>query len=149
MNLLGTPHCKKIFLLSCTLFSFVLVIGQVRIGHEEHAPGTLKRESQPLKFIRSFKALSDAKASSLANTTDEIMDALCELPQVKAPTGYNAKVNVSAAALDIKDDEPKFTIYCYFRYLVRDSRYTGIRESMDGADLFLDINAFDIFHQMG
>jgi hypothetical protein len=78
-----------------------------------------------------------------------MMDAICVLPQVKGPTGYNAKVNVAAAALEIKDKEPKFTVYCYLRYLVRDSRYTGIKESMDGADLFLNINAFGIFHQMG
>jgi hypothetical protein len=131
------------------LLSYGLVHAQIRIEHAPREQGTLKRNPKVLTFIRGFKAMPEVKASSLANTADKIMDAVCALPQVSSPTGYNAKVNVAAAALDIKDKQPMLTIYSYFRYLVRDSRYTGIKESMDGADLFLKINAFDIFRQMG
>ncbi|HWB93717.1 MAG TPA: hypothetical protein VG605_17780 [Puia sp.] len=140
---------RQSILLSCTLLSCLLTAAQIKIEHADQDKGTLKRESHTLKFIRGFKALPEAKASSLANTADKIMDEICRFPQVNTPTGYNAKVNVAGSDLAMKDKEPKFTVYCYFRYLTRDSRYQGIRESMDGADLILNINAFDIFHQMG
>ena len=140
---------RKFTLFCCLLLSCILVAAQVRIEHAPRVQGTLKRESQVLAFIRHFNALPDAKAVSLAGTANKLMDALCILPQVNGPTGYNAKVNVAGAAMEIKDEAPKLMVYCYFRYLIRDSRYTGIKESMDGADLFMKINAFDLFHQMG
>lgn len=140
---------RKSVFLCFTLLSCILAAAQIKIEHAEQVKGTVKKELQTLKFIHSFKALAEAKASSLANSANKIMDAICRLPQVNTPTGYNAKVNVAASDLTIKDKEPKLTVYCYLRYLIKDSRYAGIKESMDGADLFLKINAFDIFHQMG
>jgi hypothetical protein len=63
--------------------------------------------------------------------------------------GYNAKVNVATSDLNLKSKEPQLEVYCYLRYLINDSRYAGIKESLDGADLYLYLNDFDLFSQMG
>jgi hypothetical protein len=142
-------YCKKVFFLPFMLLPCIMCTSQVRIEHAEHMKGTLKREEQTLKFIRSFKVLPDAKASSLAMTTDKIMDAICRLPQLNAPTGFDAKVNVAGTTLGLKERKPHFMVYCYLRYLVKDSHTGIVKQSMDGADLYLYINAFGFFDQMG
>jgi hypothetical protein len=126
-----------------------MCIAQLKIEHAEHMKGTLKREEQTLKFIRSFKVLPDAKATSLANTTGKIMDAICRLPQLNPPTGFDAKVNVAGSDLGLKEHEPRFEVFCYLRYLVKDSHTGAVKQSLDGADLYLYINAFGLFDQMG
>ena len=142
-------YYKKLFCLSFMLLPCIMCIAQLKIEHAEHMKGTLKREEQTLKFIRSFKVLPDAKATSLANTTGKIMDAICRMPQLNPPTGFDAKVNVAGSDLGLKEHEPRFEVFCYLRYLVKDSHTGAVKQSLDGADLYLYINAFGLFDQMG
>lgn len=142
-------YFKILFFLPFMILPCIVCIAQVRIEHAEHMQGTLKREQQTLKFIRSFKVMPDAKASSLAITTGKIMDVICRLPQLNPPTGFDAKVNVAGSDLGLKEPEPRFQVYCYLRYLVKDPHTGTVKQSMDGADIYLHINAFDLFHQMG
>ena len=126
-----------------------MLTAQVKIDFVPDAPGKLIRKNNTLQFINSFKVLSAARASSLANTSDKIMDIICQSPHLNPPVGYNAKMHISTAGSSLKEKEPTTEVVFYLRYLVKDSRYTGIKESMDGADLYLNINDFDIFSQMG
>jgi len=121
---------------------------QVRIEHAEHTQGTLKKDQQALKFIRTFKYLSDAKAASLANTVNKIMDFVCQSSQLNPPVGFDAEVNVAASNLEFKTATPQLEVFCYLRYLIKgnDGR---VKKSMDGADLNLCINRFDAFSQAG
>lgn len=140
---------KKIFFLSVVLLSCTLLTAQVKIEHVPHAQGKLTRMNNTLQFINSFKILSAAKAASLAHTSDKIMDIICKSSHLNYPIGYNSKVNIAASDLGLKDKEPQLEIFCYLRYLEKDSRYTKIKESMDGADLYLYLNDFGFFYQMG
>ena len=140
---------KKLFFVNVVLLSCNLLMAQVKIDNVPDAPGKLIRKNNTLQFINSFKVLSTAKATSLAKTSDKIMDIICQSPHLNPPVGYNAKVHISTSGSDLKDKMPTAEVVFYLRYLVKDSRYTGIRESMDGADLYLNINDFDIFSQMG
>jgi hypothetical protein len=140
---------KKLFFLIVMLLPFILLSAQVKIENVPDAPGKLIRGHNTLHFINSFKVLPTVKAASLANVADKVMDVICRLPQVSSPVGFNAKVDVAASDLGLKEKEPHLEIFCYLRYLVKDSRYTGIKESLDGADLYLKINDFGIFSQMG
>jgi hypothetical protein len=140
---------KKLFFLAVMVMPFILLSAQVRIENVPDAPGKLIRKNNTLQFINSFKVLSTTKATSLANTSDKIMDIICQSPHLNPLVGYNAKVHISASGSDLKEKEPAAEVVFYLRYLVKDSRYTGIRESMDGADLYLNINDFGIFSQMG
>jgi hypothetical protein len=143
-------HSIKKFLL--TAFVFVIYISgsaQVKIVNVPDAPGKLIREHTTLRFINSFKILPAAKAASLASIADKMMDVICRLPQLNSVQGYNAKVNVATSDLKLKSKEPQLEVYCYLRYLINDSRYAGIKESLDGADLYLYLNDFEFFHQMG
>lgn len=140
---------KKIFSLTVMLLPCILLTAQVKIDFVPDAPGKLIRKNNTLQFINSFKVLSAARASSLANTSDKIMDIICQSPHLNPPVGYNAKMHISTAGSILKEKEPTAEVVFYLRYLVKDSRYTGIRESMDGADLYLLINDFGLFSQMG
>lgn len=140
---------KKLFLTGIVFIIYISVNAQVKIVNTPDAPGKLIRKNNTLQFINSFKVLSIARAASLAKTADKMMDIICRLPQLNLPMGYNAKVNVAASDLKLKSNESQLEIYCYLRYLVNDSRYIGIKESLDGADLYLFINDFEFFHQMG
>ena len=140
---------KKIFFLTIMLLPCIMLTAQVKIDFVPDAPGKLIRKNNTLQFINSFKVLSAARASSLANTSDKIMDIICQSPHLNPPVGYNAKMHISTAGSSLKEKEPTTEVVFYLRYLVKDSRYTGIKESMDGADLYLNINDFDIFSQMG
>ena len=140
---------KKIFFLTVMLLPCILLTAQVKIVNVPDAPGKLIRKNNTLQFINSFKVLSTAKATSLANTADKIIDIICQSPHLHPLVGYNAKVHISTSGSDLKEKEPATDVVFYLRYLVKDSRYTGIRESMDGADLYLLINDFGIFSQMG
>lgn len=140
---------KKILSAGFVFFMYASVCAQVKIVNVPDASGKLIRKHTTLQFINSFKILPAAKSASLANIADKMMDIICRLPQLSSPMGYNAKVNVAASDLKLKSKEPQLEIYCYLRYLVHDSRYTGIKESLDGADLYLYINDFGLFHQMG
>lgn len=140
----------RIFLFASVLYaSAVSLYGQVNIEMLPGAPGKLNRSTNTLPFIQSFKALSAPKAISMAHTTDKIMDIICQLPQLHSPTGFNIDIHASGLGTKLKEKAPRFQIVCFLRYLTKDSRYTGVKESMDGADLFLLINDFDIFGQMG
>lgn len=77
------------------------------------------------------------------------MKTICLLPQVHSPVGYDVDVNIAVVDFTLKEKEPRLKIYCFLRYLTKDSRYTGIKKSMDGADIIMLVNAFDLFHQMG
>ena len=140
---------KKIFFLTFMLLPCILLTAQVKIDIIPDAPGKLIRKNNTLQFINSFKVLSTTKATSLANTANKIMDIICRSPHLNPLVGYNAKVHISTSSSDLKEKEPAAEVVFYLRYLVKDSRYTGIRESMDGADLYLNINDFGIFSQMG
>lgn len=131
------------------LFFRGISTAQVKIENVPDALGKLTRHPNTLQFLQSFKALSNQKASSLAHSADEIMEAICSLPQVHSPVGYDADVNLAAVDYLLKEKEPRLKIYCHLRYLIRDSRYTGIKKSMDGADIMMLVNGFDLFHQMG
>lgn len=140
---------KKLFFLTVMVMPFILLSAQVKIENVPDAPGKLIRNNNTLQFINSFKVLSTTKATSLANTANKIMDIICRSPHLNSLVGYNAKVHMSTSGSDLKEKEPAAEVVFYLRYLVKDSRYTGIRESMDGADLYLNINDFGIFSQMG
>jgi hypothetical protein len=142
-------YYKKLFFLSFMLLPYIMCRAQVRIDHAVHMQGTLKREKQTLKFIRSFKAMPDSKASSLAITAGKMMDVICRLPQLNPPTGFDAEVNAAGSNLELREPEPHLEVYCYLRYLVKDSHTGIVKQSMDGADLYLYINAFNLFDQMG
>jgi hypothetical protein len=131
------------------LLPCILLTAQIKIEHVQDAPGKLIRKHNTVTFLSSFKILPAAKVSSLANAADKIMDIICQSPHLKSPVGYNAKVNITASDAGLKEKEPRLKIFCYLRYLIKDSRYTGIKESMDGVDFYLYINDFGFFHQMG
>lgn len=134
---------------ACVMLFYMPVCAQVKIENVPDAPGKLKRNSNVRQFISNFKVLPAAKATSLTRTTNAVIDVICRLPQVNAPIGYNTHVNVSVVDQGMKEREPLLNVFCYLRNLTRDSRYTGIKESMDGADLYFKINAFNFFNQFG
>lgn len=127
----------------------LVATAQVITEHAEHTPGTLQKEQQALKFIRSFKVLSDVKATSLAYTANKIVDVICRSSQLNPPIGFDAKVNVAASDLELKEIEPHFKVYCYLRYLRKAPDNGQVKKSMDGTDLYLNINWFDLFSQAG
>jgi len=140
---------KKGFFLTVLLVPFMALNAQVKIENLPDAPGKVIRRHTTVAFLNSFKVLPAAKVSSLAKAVDKMMDIICQSPHLNPPVGYNAKVNVAASGLGLKEKEPYVTVNCYLRYLTKDSRYPGIKESLDGADLYLHINYFGIFSQMG
>lgn len=132
------------------LFTFYCSVlwPQVKIEHAEHTQGTLQKDQEALKFIHSFKVLPDAKATSLGNTANKMMDIICRSSQLNPPIGFDAKVNVAASDLRLKETEPRLNVFCYLRYLIKDDD-GQVKKSMDGTDLYLNINWFDLFHQAG
>ncbi|UAY55328.1 hypothetical protein [Arachidicoccus terrestris] len=143
---------KRIKALLFTVFLcpvMVSAVAQINIEKLRDAPGKLTRNRNTLAFIQSFKALSMGKAASLAYISDKIMDIICQQPPLNPPTGFNADVHAVGLDTKLKEKEPRFQVDCMLRYLTKDSRYTGIKESMDGADLYLIMNDYDIFDQMG
>ncbi|HEV2831781.1 MAG TPA: hypothetical protein VGW31_07355, partial [Hanamia sp.] len=129
-------YFRKLFFLIYILFSCMIATAQVRTAHAEHTQGTLKKFQQSLKFIRSYKYLSDAKSTSLANTVNKIMDIVCQSSQLNPPVGFDAEVDVAASDLEFKTAKPQLKVFCYLRYLMKDN--TGqVKKSMDGADLNL------------
>lgn len=131
------------------LLPCIILTAQPKTEFAVHVAGKLKRSSDVYKFIQSFKALPDVKASSLAKTATKIEDAVCSLPQLNPPMGFNAENGVATYDVELKDKEPSLKVFCYLRYLEKDAHTGTIKTSMDGADLYLDINAFDLFHQIG
>jgi hypothetical protein len=140
---------KKLFFLSSMLFSCSVTIAQLRIEHASHTQGTLQKEQQTLKFIDSFKVLPETKAVSLANAANKIIEIVCQTSQLNPPVGFDARVNASASDLGLKETEPRLNVLCYLRYLIKNAQTTEIKKSMDGTDLMLNINWFDLFHQAG
>lgn len=140
---------KKLFVLIYTLLFCIITTGQVSIEHAENTQGTLQKDGQVLKFIRSFKVLPDAKATTLANTVNQMMDIICRSSQLNPPVGFDAKVDVAASDLGLKETKPYLKVYCFLRYLIRDLHTTQVKKSMDGTDLYLNINWFDLFDQAG
>ena len=140
---------KKVPFVVVMLLPCALLTAQVKIENLPDAPGKLMRKHNTVSFLNSLKILPVAKAFSLANTADKVMDIVCQSPHLNPPVGYNAKVFVAASHLELKEKEPALEVICYLRYLTKDSRYTEIKESLDGADLYLYINDFALFHQMG
>jgi hypothetical protein len=126
----------------------MVAAAQVRTQHAKHTQGTLQKYQQALKFIHSYKYLSDAKATSLANTVNKIMDIVCQSSQLNPPVGFDAEVDVAASDLEFKTAKPELYVYCYLRYLMKDNN-GQTKKSMDGADLNLWINRFDAFNQAG
>jgi hypothetical protein len=92
--------------------------------------------------------LTDAKATSMANTVNKIMDIVCQSSQLNPPVGFDAEVDVAASDLEFKTAKPQLYVYCYLRYLMKDKN-GQVKKSMDGADLNLWINRFDAFSQAG
>lgn len=140
---------KQIFLLWCMSWTVSIAMAQVKTVHAKTAKGKLTRSEHALNFIRSFKALPDAKASSLAKTANEMLDEICRMPQLSRPVGFNANADVATYDLHLKEKEPVLKVVCFLRYLVKDDRTGEIKQSLDGTDLDLDINGFDLFSQMG
>ena len=140
---------KKIFFLACMLLTCIIAVAQIKTEFAMHVPGKLKRSSEVYKFIQSFKAIPDAKAFSLAKTATKIEDAVCSLPQLNPPIGFNAENDVATYDLELKNKEPSLNVFCYLRYLKKDLHTGAIKTSMDGADLYFNINEFDLFHQIG
>jgi len=124
------PCFKKLFFFIYALLFCITATAQVRIEHAEQTKGTLQKDQQALKFIRSFKVLPVAKATSLANTTNKIIDVICRTSQLNPPIGFDAKVNVAASDLGLKETEPHFKVYCYLRYLIK-SDNGQVKKSMD------------------
>ncbi|MEO8822423.1 MAG: hypothetical protein ABI366_02535, partial [Ginsengibacter sp.] len=85
----------------------------------------------------------------MATTTEKIKDLIGACRVLNPPIGFDAKVDLSTSALSLKEKEPEGEILCYLRTLLRDKKTGAIKKSMDGADVHLLINPFDIFHQMG
>ena len=141
-------YFNKLLFLIYILFSCMIGTAQVRTARAEHAQGTLQKYQQSLKFIRSYKYLSDAKATSLANTVNKMMDLVSLSSQLNPPVGFDAEVNVTASNLEFKTARPQLEVYCYLRYLMKDNN-GQVKKSMDGADLNLWINRFDAFSQAG
>ena len=141
-------YCKRLPFFAYMLLLSIAATAQPRIEHAEHTQGILQRHQQSLKFIRSFKYLPDAKAMSLANTVNKIMDIVCQSSQLNPPVGFDAEVDVAASDLEFKTTRPKLYVYCYLRYLMKDKN-GQVKKSMDGADLNLWINRFDAFSQAG
>ena len=140
---------KKMCLVICVVFCSFIGTGQVIIEHAEHMQGTLRKDQQALKFIHSFRVLPETKAASLANTANKIMEVVCQTSQLNPPIGFDAEVNVAASDLGLKQKEPHLNVLCYLRYLIKDPHTGQIKKSMDGTDLTLNINCFDLFHQAG
>lgn len=140
---------RNLWMAACVLLFCTPARAQGKIENVPDAWGILKRSDNVRQFISNFKALPATKVASLARTANAVMDIICRLPQVNAPTGYNTHVNVSAADQGMKERAPSLNVFCYLRNLTHDPRYTGIKESMDGADLYFNINGFDFFNQFG
>lgn len=140
---------KNLICLAVLLLPYNLLSAQVKIERLPDAPGKLIRSHNSVQFLNKFKILPASKVSSLASEADKMMDLICQSPHVNPPIGFNAEVHVAASDEGLKEKEPRLEIFCYLRYLAKDSRYTGVKESMDGADLYLYINDFEIFDQMG
>ena len=140
---------KNVLLFTAMLLPCMVLTAQVKIDNLPEAPGKVMRKHNTAAFLNSFKILPAAKVASLANAAEKMMDVICRSPHLDPPVGYNAKLNVAASDLGMKEKEPRLQVYCYLRYLTKDSRYTGVKESLDGADLYMKINDFEIFAQMG
>lgn len=144
----GIARFKRIVFLF-GMFLPVIAVGQNKTRFAVHSQGKIKRSTSIYKFIQHFKAMPDARATSLAKTATKIEDALCSLPGLNPPMGFNAEAGVATYAEKLKDKEPALSVYCYLRYLEKDPHTGTIKTSMDGADLYFDINAFDLFDQIG
>lgn len=140
--------CKKLFFSAYLFLWSMVATAQPGTEHAEHTQGTLQKYQQSLKFIRSFKYLPDAKAISLANTVDKIIDIVCQSSQLNPPVGFDAEVDVAASDLEFKKKRPQLYVYCYLRYLIKDNN-GQVKKSMDGADLNVWINRYDAFSQAG
>jgi hypothetical protein len=140
-------YFKKLVFLIYILLCCIAAPAQVKTQFAERTQGTLQKYQQALKYIRNFKYLSDAKATSLANTINKIMDIVCQSSQLNPPVGFDAEVNVTASDLEFKTASPKLEVFCYLRYLTE--KDGQVKKSMDGTDLNLWINRFDAFSQSG
>jgi len=145
----GTALFKRIFFLPGMLLACLIAIAQNKTEFATHVQGKVKRSNGAYKFIQSFDAMPDTRASSLARTATKIEDVVCSLPQLNPPMGFNVENGMATYAGKLKDKEPSLKVFCYLRYLEKNAHTGTIKTSMDGADLYFDINAFDLFHQIG
>lgn len=121
---------------------------QVRIEHAAQVQGKLTRHRQVAAFLRGFKAMPEARSASLAATADKALDVLCSPQQVRVPRGFDVDAGVSADGIGLKADAPFLRVVASFRYL--EKRSGVVKTSLDGADLFLEINALHgFFDQVG
>jgi len=139
----------KSFIFCVTVLCGITAIGQSKFEQAPDEHGKLTIDKNAGQFIKSFKVLTNAKASSLENTVNTIRDAIAKLPKANAPIGYDARIFFSTSAFSLKGDRPTIDVICYLRTLRKDMKTGVISASMDGADLYVKINDFDLFAQMG
>jgi len=148
-QLLNSLFFKKLFVLTGLLLPCIIAATQTKPDFAMHVAGKLTRSQDVYKFIHGFKAIPDSKAASLAKTATQIQDAICKLPQLNPPTGFDANNGVATYDVELKNKEPQLKVFCFLRYLENDTHTGKVITSMDGADIYFDINAFDLFDQIG
>ena len=139
----------NLLLLLFISFSCLPLSAQIRYESAKEVKGKLIAHSNTLQFLKSFKVLTPVKAASLANTADKIMAEIEKSPRVNPPIGFDAKINIAASDIGLKDKLPGMKIYCFLRNLEKNIGTGEMRTSEDGADLHLTVNDFDLFTQMG
>ena len=139
----------KSFIFCVVVLYSITAIGQSKFEQTLDEHGKLTTDKNARQFINSFKVLPGAKATSLENTVNAIRDAIAKLPKANAPIGYDTRIFFSTSAFSLKEDRPNMEVNCYLRTLHKDMKTGVISASMDGADLSVEINDFDLFAQMG
>jgi hypothetical protein len=139
----------KSLIFCVTVLCSITAIGQSKFEQAPDEHGKLTTDKNARQFINSFKVLPAIKATSLENTVNAIRDAIAKLPKANAPIGYDTRIFFSTSAYSLKGGTPNMDVNCYLRTLHKDTKTGVISASMDGADLYVKINDFGLFAQMG
>jgi hypothetical protein len=132
------------------MFAGFTLMAQPNTGHAENIPGKLFRDNKVSSFINGSKAMPAAKAASMIKIINKILAELYRSPQLNPPTGFNAQTGVSANHPDLSGKAPMAKIFCFLRYLEKNTNTGGVKQSEDGADLYLELNALNsFFNQVG
>jgi hypothetical protein len=138
-------YYRKVLFLICLISAEFISMAQLKNEHAENVPGKLFRDNKVSSFINGAKAMPGAKAASLVKTINKILAELYRSPQLNPPTGFNAHTGVSANQTDLSDAAPMAKVFCFLRYLIKSTNAGSVKQSEDGADLYLELNALNSF----
>lgn len=114
--------------------------------HAQNEPGKLIKDATAASYVASFKAMPAAKASSFGRTVNGILNEVYQMKILNPPTGFDVKTGLFAGHGQLQRKEPYARAFCFFRY--KEMRNGTMKTSLDGSDLFFELNDFD-FDQIG